>query len=99
MFGTISASPADAVTTRRLKIARRSAQRKIKSNQGSSTKFRRSEKLSNRGKGEEQNRAKFMPTAFHQTALSTVTAIQPATHTYRFAFGQGWTLVPLNRLW
>ena len=99
MFNTVSASPADAVTTRRLQIARRSAQRKTKPTQGSRIKSRRSEKLSNQGQGDERNRANFMPTAFNQTVLSTVIAMQPATHIYRFMFDQGWTLVPLNRLW
>ena len=99
MFNTILASPADAVTTRRLQIARRSAQRKTKPTQGSRIKSRRSEKLSNQGQGDERNRANFMPTAFNQTVLSTVIAMQPATHIYRFMFDQGWTLVPLNRLW
>ena len=101
MFNTFSASPADAVTTRRLKMARRSAQRKTKPNQGSSTKGLRSGKLSNQGQSEEQtrSRAHFMPTALNQTALSTVTAMQPATHIYRFSISQDWTLVPLNRLW
>ena len=95
-------SPADAVTTRRLQIARRSAERKTKPRRNLGMQSQRSDKRDVIDGIEIQNTAKFMRTSLDPTThfeLSNLTVTQCMANICRFAMNQRWTLTHLNRVW
>ena len=94
MFSSAKVSPADAVTTRLLQIARRFAERKTKKRRNLGTDIQRSNKRDVVDGIEKRSTTKFM-----RTSLDHTTHVASVANICRFALIQRWTLTQLNRVW
>ena len=106
MFHAFPSMPADTVTTRKLQLARRSAERKGKSRQASNNESRVSGQLSVKRSFSDKTDVCNHPrspgtTQCHLTKIksSPPTAEQGIRLLQEFALSQGWTLPALCRIW